>query len=191
MQRQQVPSLRSASVQPNAVCNHEFTARQLTLQPQFAEKESNSIISGNTSRELRRSINTSVHRGAGNTRWNIGWTFDSRRNLSGCAIENVQAGVEVDYHLPLWPEQLYVSNRVLAEQWSQYSDALRAHHCKHGRVGIDASIEVKSSLQLLRPRGSCEQMEVDADALARSIIGKYKEIESRFEPPVLDSFISR
>jgi len=177
---------------PNAVCNHEFSLQQLSLQPQFLEKETNSIISGNTPTELLTSLKSAVpYGGIGNTQWNINWMFDSRRGARGCTIRNVRTNVRVDYHLPLWPGQLYTSNRTLSDQWNQYSDSLRAHHCKHGKAGIDAALEVKSSLQSLAPQRNCTDLEGSADALARTVIGRYKKLESEFSRPLVKDFLRR
>lgn len=177
---------------PNTVCNHEFSLQQLSLRPQFVEKETNSIVSGNTSRELLTSLRNAVpYGGIGNTQWNINWMFDTRRGALGCSIRNVRTNVQVDYHLPLWPGQLYTRNRTLTDQWNQYSDSLRAHHCKHGKAGIDAALDVKSSLQSLAPQGNCTDLENSADALARSVIGKYKKMEAEFTRPLATDFLPR
>jgi len=174
------------------VCKHNFSTEQLSLNPLFTEIETNSIIDGTTSGELMASLSRSVpNRGNGNTRWNINWVFDTQRSISGCGLQNVETNVQIDYHLPLWPGRLTATNRTLIDQWNNYSDSLRAHHCEHGKTGIDAALEVKATLQELPMQGSCTELQVEADALARSIIGKYKEIESGFTPPRVTDFLQR
>ncbi len=174
----------------NTVCNHQFTSTQLASRPRFTENETNTVISGESARELLRSVKSLVpNDGTGSTKWDLKWSFDTRRGARGCGIGRVETQVVVNYQLPLWPDQLFAINRDLTDQWNRYSDALRAHHCMHGKASIDASIEVKESLQRMSSRSDCSQMQLDADELAKSIVGNYKEIESRFEPPVVTDYI--
>jgi len=99
--------------------------------------------------------------------------------------------VTINYELPLWPESVAATNRQVVDQWNQYSDALRTHHCLHGKTGIDASIEVKESLRRMAPRSTCDQLKADGDELARSIVGKFKEVESLFSRPLVKDFFPR
>jgi len=173
----------------NTVCNHQFTNDQIRSNPNFSETEDNTIITGRVGSELLRSlINTVPGRGVGNTKWDLKWSIDSLSGLKGCSVGRAETQVVVKYQLPLWPDQLFATNRDLTDKWSQYSDALRNHHCMHGKTGIDASIEVKESLKRMAPRRTCTQLEADADALARSIIGKYKELESGFTAPLVTDY---
>ena len=174
------------------ICNHDFSTSQLSLKPLFTETETNSIVSGNTPEELMASLARSVpYRGVGNTRWNINWVFDTQRGITGCSLQNVETNVQIDYSLPLWPGRLTANNKTLIDQWNSYTDTLRVHHCKHGKTGIDAALEVKATLQQLPSQGSCTNLQVEADALARSIIGKYKNIEAGFTPPQVAEFLQR
>ena len=174
----------------NAVCNHEFSASQTELQPSFIERETNSIIVGDTTETLLSSLDTSTDfQGRGNSRWVVKWSFDARRSGIACAVSNVVTSVEVDYNFPLWPEQLSVTDRTLADQWNQYSDAMRAHHCRHGKAGIDASLELKARLQQLQGSGSCDALIEQGDALAKSIINGYKQLETSFTPPQISDFL--
>ena len=173
----------------NMVCNHQFTPAQLASRPNFIETENNAIITGNTTRELFTSLaSVTPNRGIGATVWNLKWQFDSRSSSRGCKIADVGTQVAITYELPLWPERVAATNRQIVDQWNQYSDALRVHHCLHGKTGIDASIEVKESLRRMAPRNSCDQLKADADELARSIVGKYKAVESQFSPPAMNDF---
>jgi len=184
-----VPVIQSVGSTTNTVCGHDFTPDQLVSQPNFTEAEDSSIISGNTAEELIESLlSATPNRGVGSTVWNLKWRFDSRNSINGCQIHNVATEVDINYQLPLWTERFSASNAQVVGQWTEYSDALRAHHCMHGKTGIDASIEVKESLVRMAPRNSCEQLKVDADELARSIVGKYKDVESRFTAPVLNDY---
>lgn len=177
---------------PGTVCNHNFSTAQLSLNPLYTEIETNSIVTGATSAELMASLSRSVpNRGIGSTRWNINWVFDTQRGIRGCDLKNVQTNVQIDYHLPLWPGRLTAANRTLIDQWNSYSDSLRVHHCQHGKASIDAALEVKAALQQLPLQGSCSELQVEADALARSIIGKYKEIEAGFTAPRVTDFLQR
>ena len=174
----------------NAVCDHEFSAGQTDLQPSFIEREFNSIIDGDTTEALLTSLNTATDfQGKGNSRWMASWSFDASPSALGCAIDNVVTSVEVEYNFPLWPEQLSVTNRNLADQWNQYSDAMRTHHCRHGKAGIDASLEVRARLQQLEGSGSCEALIEQGDALARSIIEEYKQLETGYTPPEISDFL--
>lgn len=177
---------------PDTICDHRFTTAQLSLNPLFSEMETNSIVSGTSAAELMASLSRSIpYRGTGNTRWNISWVFDTQPGLTGCSLENVETNVQIDYHLPLWPGRLTASNKTLIDQWNSYSDSLRAHHCEHGKTGIDAALEVKAGLQQLPPQRSCSGLQADADTLARSLIGKYKAIEAGFTPPRVTDFLQR
>lgn len=177
---------------PGTVCNHNFSTSQIALKPLFTEVETNSIVSGSSVSELMASLSRTVpNSGTGNTRWNINWVFDTQRGLRGCGLKNVETNVQIDYQLPLWPGRLTATNRTLIDQWNNYSDSLRAHHCEHGKTGIDAALEVKATLQQLPMQRSCSGLQVEADALARSIIGKYKNIEAGFTPPKVTDFLQR
>ena len=189
---QQLPLVpaRVPSLPDNTVCNHQFNANQRSLAPSFIEREANSIIDGNNVEELLNSIRVqTAHNGQGNTRWTISWSYDSQPGVAGCRLTNIETNVVVSYHLPLWPEQLVSNNRALAAQWTQYSDALRSYHCQHGKLGIDASIEVMSKLQELGASGGCKSLMQEADALADSIIEKYRQIEAGFVPPKINQYL--
>ncbi len=174
------------------VCRHEFSDAQRDLQPVYTERESNSIVEGDTLQALMQSLwSTAEYQGRGNTKWTVSWSFDTTPVAGGCVTENVQADVAVNYHLPLWPDQITTVNRTLSDQWTQYSDALRAHHCKHGKAGIDASLDVKSSLQQLSGSGSCALLTQQADALARTIIDDYKAAEAGFTLPRMSDYLQR
>lgn len=176
----------------NAVCGHRFSELQLAAKPSFIETESNTIISGGNARELLRSLVTTVpDSGIGNTKWDLSWSFNTRNGSRGCSIRDVVTKVNVNYQLPLWPDRLFATNRDLTDQWGRFSDELRQHHCMHGKAGIEASIEVKESLKRMAPRNDCLQLKTDANDLAKSIVSRYKEIESGFDAPVVTDFIRR
>ena len=175
----------------NTVCDHQFSNSQLASAPEFVEIENNTIVTGRTSEDLFAALATAPNNGGGATVWNLKWQFDSRYGPRGCRISDLETRVAITYQLPLWPDRLLAIDQQFADQWNDYSDALRAHHCMHGKTGIDASIEVKESLRRMAPRSTCEQLKVDADELARSIISKYKDVESRFTPPSAEEYFSR
>jgi len=180
----------ASSLPPAEPFNHQFDANQNAVGPDFVETEANSAVDGNTPSELLRSLNSAnPYRGAGNSLWTISWAYDTEPGAGSCSVNNAMVSVTIDYHLPIWPEQINTPNRILASRWNEYSDALRTHHCKHGKTGIDAALAVKSSLQQLGINGSCDRLEVEADALARSIINTYKAAESQFVPPVISDYI--
>lgn len=183
---------RVATLPDNRVCNHTFDSAQRSLQPNFEETETNSIVRGETFADLMKSLRSdATYRGQGNTRWTINWSFDSRRSAVGCFIDNVETTVDVNYHFPIWSDQLVVSNRTLADQWGEYSDALRTHHCKHGKTGIDASLEVGSRLRQLLPARSCDELVQEADNMARKVIEVFRLVESGFTPPNILDYIKR
>ncbi len=176
----------------NIFCSHEFTEIQKQAQPNFTESETSHMIYGDNGRQLLGSLAIAASKGrSAETRWDLMWQFDTKRRFNTCSIVNAVTEVAISYHLPLWPEQVTTENRELSAQWDRYNDALRAHHCKHGKTGIDAAIALKGVLLGMEPRDSCEQLEADADVLARSLVGKYNELEARYRPPVVTEFIVR
>ena len=184
------PAIVASAQFDNLVCNHNFAQQQLTSPPDIVENENNLIINGDTAGELIRSlINTVPNNGTGQTRWEMKWSFNTGVGANGCSVSDVAAEVQVDYQLPLWPDQLLASDRNLTEQWMKYSDELRAHHCRHGKTGIDAAIEVKKSLQAIAPSNNCRQLEVDADSLARNIVNRFKDQEAKFVSPSVSDYL--
>ena len=182
----------SAALSGNVICNHDFSNHAESSVADFTEEESNTTIQGSNASELLRSLSaTAANKGTGAAKWNIKWSFDSQTGSRGCVTSNVESRATVNYQLPLWPDQLLSSDRRLAEQWTLYSDELRVHHCAHGKVGIDASVELAEGLKRMAPRKTCEQLKADADELAREIIGRYKRLEATFVTPVVTDYIGR
>jgi len=181
-----------ASVKGDSICKHEFSAQQLAVQPKYTENEDSSIIAGDTARELLTALANEVpNSGVGFTRWTVRWRFDSKVGARGCLITNVRSETQVNYQLPLWPDQLFALDRELTGEWNQYSDALRQYHCEHGKAGIDAAIEVKQRLSQLGAKQSCERLRLHADEEARSVVRKYREIEAGYNPPIASDYIGK
>lgn len=163
------------------ICNY---APGLEDRRYFSEKETNLVIEGTTLESLRQSLSVVKPGGSSNdfatTRWTVQWEFDWRAASAGCRVTSVVATAAIDYQFPVWPQQITSVNENLINQWNGFTDDLRARHCSYGEFGIQAAIEVEQALKTMAARKSCQQLEADANDLARVIVERYEVRESKF-----------
>lgn len=173
--------VRPAPQETERVCSYKLN---LDSSSNFSEKETSLVVEGNTQESLLRSLTAlkvnDVPNDFASTRWLVRWDFAWRVASTGCKITSAVAMTEVNYRFPVWPQQLNITDRSLVDRWTNYSDELRARHCRYGEFGIQAAIEVEQALMAISPRRSCQRLETDANQLAHDIVGRYQKLEQKF-----------
>lgn len=163
------------------ICNY---APGLEDRRYYSEKETNVVIEGESIEGLRQALKVVKPGGEtadfARTVWTVNWEFDWRASSTGCQITSAVAATEIDYQFPVWPQQITSVNESLINQWNGFTDNLRARHCGYGEFGIQAAIEVEQALKTMASRKSCQQLEIDANDLARIIVERYETREKKF-----------
>ncbi len=150
-------------------------------------------ISGQSAAELRDSIDANRHLATGSSRfdamtdWNIKWQYNYQQVGETCVITRVDITVEIDYRLPRWQGSERERNPRLAKAWQRYIEKLLAHEQMHGQIAIDAAAEIEDAIHSADnppdrpPPGSCEALEVDANANGMTIIEKVRARQAFFD----------
>ena len=144
-------------------------------------------VDGMTAAQIRQALdrNSPVRQNGktfdAHTRWNVEWQFYWNSGGDGsCRLTTVTTTVRIQYTLPrLQASEDRPPN--LERRWSEYIRALVAHEEAHADLGIDAAREVEQRLSQMDGRPSCQQLESDANALAREIIARYARMEERYD----------
>ena len=154
----------------------------------YSEKENNFVVEGDSIESLRQAMGVVMPVGYtgdfASSRWTVNWEFDWRAASSGCRVTSAVATTEISYQFPVWPQQITSANKGLIDQWNRFTQNLRARHCSYGEFGIQAAIEVKQALTTMAPRKSCQQVEMDANELARVIVERHETRERKFRQQI-------
>lgn len=114
------------------------------------------------------------------TRWNVNWKFWWYDHGSSCKIDKVTTKLDVAYTLPRLKQSASIPQSVTA-RWEKYYAALLDHEKGHKALGVKAAIEIEHQLSNMGSRRNCEQLERDANKMARSVIDKYSRLEKEYD----------
>jgi predicted secreted Zn-dependent protease len=114
------------------------------------------------------------------TRWDVNWKFWWLDYGSSCEINKVTTKLDVTYTLPRLKQDASIPQSVTAH-WEKYYAALLDHEHGHKRLGVKAAIEIENLLLNIGPRLSCEQLELDANNMARNVVDKYSRLENEYD----------
>jgi len=144
------------------------------------------MVEGNTAKDIWADIlaKTPVQQNgkqyAAHTKWNVNWQFWWLDNGNSCEISRVTTRLEVTYTLPRLKQTSSITDSVVAH-WDKYYAALFDHELGHKDLGSRAAIEIDNQISNMTPRGSCEQLESDANAIGKSVIAEYIRIEKDYD----------
>jgi predicted secreted Zn-dependent protease len=111
------------------------------------------------------------------TAWQVKWRYPYVRDKSGCRTGPVKTSVTVTMQLPNW-----IPVRTdLEQEWNRFSRALREHENGHRDNGLDTASAIAEALAALRPRSSCEQLEVAADAEGARLIQAGRKRDEEYD----------
>lgn len=109
--------------------------------------------------------------------WQFWWAYDKDGT---CRITRVTTVVRIRQTFPrlentgnLAPQQ--------ADRWARYMAALVEHEEGHAAFGVDAARNIERRLSQMGDRSSCDQLESEANALARDIIARYTRLEAQYD----------
>ena len=142
---------------------------------------------GQTSAQIRQSLdrNTPVRQNGkpfdAYTQWDVDWQFWWAYDGDGtCRITKVTSVIRIRQTFPylentsdLAPQQ--------ADRWGRYMIALVEHEKGHVALGVDAARKIEHQLSQMGDRPSCDQLESEANALARDIIARYARLEAQYD----------
>jgi predicted secreted Zn-dependent protease len=114
------------------------------------------------------------------TRWDVSWKFWWYDHGSSCEISKVTTRLDVAYTLPRLKQSASIPQSVTAH-WEKYYAALLDHEQGHKALGVKAAIEIEHQLLNMGPRRNCEQLELDANKMARNVIDKYSQLEKEYD----------
>lgn len=144
------------------------------------------VVAGNSVEELWADVlaKTPVeHNGQKHvayTRWQVDWRFWWQSNGDTCDISKVETRLEVTYTLPRLHENAATPASVV-DRWEDYYAALFSHEQGHKDFGVEAATEIRSRIAGMGPRETCEQLELDANAIGKSVIAEYSRVEKQYD----------
>ncbi len=144
------------------------------------------MVEGDTARDIwadvlaKSPVRQNGKQYTANTRWNVSWQFWWRDNSNSCKISRVTTRLEVTYTLPRLNRTSSVPDSVVAE-WDAYYAALFEHELGHKDLGSRAAAEIENQILNMGVRGSCEQLESDANEIGKSVIARYSRIEKDYD----------
>jgi len=158
-----------------------------TAAPEIILQKRHYPAVGQTSAQIRQSLdrNTPVRQNGkpfdAYTKWDIDWQFWWACDGDGtCRITKVTTVVRIRQTFPhlentgdLVPQ--------LADRWERYMIALIEHEEGHVALGVDAARDLERRLSQMGDRSSCDQLESEANALAREIIARYTRLEAHYD----------
>jgi len=164
-----------------------FCLQQAWAEPLTRIRKTYYAVDGITAPQIRQALdrNTPVrHNGKtfdAYTGWNVAWQFHWNADGDGsCHVTTVTTTVRIHYTLPRLQANEH-RPRALERRWSKYSTALLAHEDGHAAFGVDAAREIEQRLPQLGQRPSCQQLESDANSLAREIVARHARLEDRYD----------
>ncbi|MEE4113882.1 MAG: DUF922 domain-containing protein [Desulfobacteraceae bacterium] len=142
---------------------------------------------GQTSVQIRQSLdrNTPVRQNGkpfdAYTKWEIDWQFGWAFDGDGtCRITEVNTVVHIRQTFPRLKNTGDLAPQ-LADRWKRYMIDLIAHEAGHLALGLDAARNIERRISQMGDRSSCDQLESEANALAREIIARYTSLEAQYD----------
>jgi len=114
------------------------------------------------------------------TRWNVNWKFWWYDHGSSCEIDKVTTKLDITYTLPRLKQSDSIPQSLTAH-WEKYYAALFEHEQGHKDLGVKAALEIENKLLNMGSRRSCEQLELDANNMAKDVVDKYSRLEKQYD----------
>ena len=114
------------------------------------------------------------------TRWKVNWQFWWLDNGSSCDISKVTTKLDITYTLPRLKKSDSTPQSVTAD-WEKYYAALFEHEQGHKDLGVKAALEIENQVLNMGSRRNCEQLELDANKMAKGVVDKYSRLEKEYD----------
>ena len=158
----------------------------LAAEPVISETVRKYRINGQTAQELRLEMNRKGPAGAGgrrfdaHTAWWVDWNYRWWENPAECRLTAVTTRVRVSFTLPQW-DQYDRGSPELQQRWDRYFEALYAHEKGHRDFGLRAARDIEQVIWGIGRRGTCAQLEKDANAAAQATLDHYILLEKQYD----------
>ncbi len=160
---------------------------QAIAEPEIIIQKRDYPAVGQTSAQIRQSLdrNTPIRQNGkpfdAYTKWGIDWQFWWAYDGDGtCRITKVTTVVRIRQTFPHLQHTGDLAPQ-LAERWKRYMIALAEHEAGHAALGVDAARNIERRLSQMGDRSSCDQLESEANTLAREIIARYSRLEAQYD----------
>ncbi|WP_339138765.1 MAG: DUF922 domain-containing protein [Candidatus Electrothrix sp. GW3-4] len=143
-------------------------------------------VSGSTAREIRNDldrktpVNEKGKKYDAYTTWLVHWKYHWNASEDQCRITQVSTTVDVQYILPKLKRSAPLP-KALVNKWERYLRALLQHENGHKDIGVRAANEIEEKIRNMKPRRTCQQLELDANRLGHKVLDKYLIIEDEFD----------
>ena len=114
------------------------------------------------------------------TRWQVNWRFWWQSQGEHCDISKVNTQLDVTYTLPRLAPSSTMPDSV-SDRWNRYYTALFEHEQGHKDLGLQAAQAIEQQIANMGPRNDCDQLERDANRIARTVIDEYSRIEKAYD----------
>lgn len=142
-------------------------------------------ISGRSESELRREMDANGYlwtdgiRYAGMTFWTVRWMTYPRTEKELCAVDKVEATVQVKFRLPRWSNNSAPAR--VKNWWTWYYEGLLKHENGHRDFGVEAAREVQRTIAGIRPQNTCKELYQVANKAGDQVLEKYKQLERDYD----------
>lgn len=152
-------------------------------EPTVAIKRAYYTVSGNSVRELRRSMNEQKPKYVALdafTQWNVTWTYTWRPVDGGAVIKSVKVNTTVGITLPRWTPPSHADPK-LVERWQTYIKALTQHENGHANIGIQTAKDIEKQLSSLPIQPSNAALKEVVDGIGQRILTEARAKEKQFD----------
>jgi predicted secreted Zn-dependent protease len=160
---------------------------QAVAEPEVLVQKVEYWVSGRTAALIRQNLdrNTPVRQNGKpfdaytqwDVDWQLWWTFDADGT---CRMTEVGTTVRIRQTFPRLDNADDLPAQ-LSGRWEGYMRALIEHEEGHVMLGVDAAREIERQLSQMGDRSSCDQLESEANALARDIIARHALLEVQYD----------
>lgn len=154
--------------------------------PKITESFDYYDITGMSETELRRQMDVNGYlwndgkRYAGMTFWNVRWMTYPRMIKESCAVDKIEATVDVNFRLPRWVNNSIASPNV-QNWWTWYYAGLLKHENGHRDLGVEAAREVQRKIAEVQPHKTCKELYETANKVGNRVLEKYKQLERDYD----------
>ena len=114
------------------------------------------------------------------TRWRVRWGYSFEAPGGVCEVTKPEVEVVLTYFFPAWQGSGTASPKVMSA-WDALMEDLRSHEAGHGKLAIEAGIQVRRAL-LAAPSGAdCAQVSEKADAQVKEVLAEYRHLQAALD----------
>jgi predicted secreted Zn-dependent protease len=163
-----------------------ITTSPVDAAPTVTEETVYYNVQGTSADELRTQLNKLGVKESdgktyyGYTNWNVSWRYLSGSDRTNCRITSVQTTVRIKFTFPKWIDRSKAPDE-LRQKWDKYITALERHERRHRDIAAEAAVQIERAIAGMKPRGSCDGLKRDANAVGHLLVEDCKKRQSDYD----------